>query len=130
VDITGAKEDVVKRVALALPEGVSVLSDSGVQVRVAVTPIMGGQTVRRTVTLSGLTRDLLATISPDAVEVILSGPLPTLASLTTGEVQVVVDVLGLSPGTYQLKPRVILIPDGLKVESIVPDTVEVEISPQ
>ena len=128
IDVSGATAEVTKRAALSLPEGVSVLNVEGFTVQVSVTPIMGGQTVRRKVVLQGLPRGLSATISPDSVEVILSGPLPSLQSLSTDDVQVVVDAAGLTPGTYPFKPRVPVTPASLKVQNIVPDTVQVVIT--
>ncbi len=128
IDITGATSDVTRNAILSLPEGVSVLNNEGVSVQVSVTPIMGGQTVRRKVTLQNLTRGLNATVSPDSVDVILSGPLPSLQSLTAENVQVIVDATALTPGTYVLKPRLALVPDPLKVQSVVPDTIQVIVS--
>ncbi len=128
IDITGATADVSRRAVLSLPEGVSVLNNEGITVQISVTPILGGQTVRRTVTVQGLVRGLKASVSPDSVEVILSGPLPALQGLASDDAQVVVDVTGQTPGTYAIKPRVTLVPDPLKVQSIVPDTVQVTVS--
>ena len=71
--------------------------------------------------------DLPTALSPDTVEVILSGPLPILQALTGDDVQIVVDVSGCTPGSFQGTPRVINVPSSLKVESIVPNTVEVTI---
>ncbi len=45
------------------------------------------------------------------------------------EVQVIVDVYGLQPGVHKIAPTVI-VPEGIKVESLLPDIVEVEISPK
>ena len=128
IDVTGATADLSKRAALSLPEGTSVLSNEGVTVQVSVTPILGGQTVRRKVTLPGLPRNLVASISPDSVDVILSGPLPSLQGLSAENVQAVIDGAGLTPGTVSLKPRITQLPEQLKVQSIVPDTVQVVVS--
>ncbi len=128
IDITGATADVSRRAVLSLPEGVSVLNNEGITVQISVTPILGGQTVRRKVTVQGLARGLTASVSPDSVEVILSGPLPALQGLAPDNAQVVVDTAGQTPGTYAVKPRVTLLPDPLKVQSIVPDTVQVTVS--
>jgi len=127
IDITGATADVSRRAALSLPEGVSVLNNEGITVQISVTPLLGGQTIRRKVALQGLARGLNASVSPDSVDVILSGPLPSLQSLAPENAQVVADANGLTPGTYVVKPRVTLLPDLLKVQSIVPDTVQVTV---
>ncbi len=129
VNVEGASSDVVERVPLVLPEGVSVLGgNQGVSVNVKVEAIEGGLTVQRTVNVQGLDLALKATASPQQVDVILSGPLPRLETLSQGDVQVVVDLVGLDPGTHKVHPTAI-VPEGIKVQSIIPDTIEVEIVP-
>ena len=128
IDITGATADVTRRAVLSVPEGVSVLNNEGITVQVSVTPILGGQTVRRKVTVQALAPGLTASVSPDTVEIILSGPVPALQGLVPEDVQAVVDTTNLAPGTYVLKPRTLAVPNSLRVQSIVPDTVQVTIS--
>lgn len=127
IDVNGATAEVTKLATLSLPDGVSVLSNEGVTVQVSVTPILGGQTVPRKIILQGLRRGSTATVSPDTVDVILSGPLPALQNLAPDAVQVVIDISALTPGVYQLKPRIPSVPDTLKVQNIVPDTVQVTV---
>ncbi len=128
VDVTGAIADVNKQVGLALPSGVSILGTDGISVQVSITPIMGGQTIRRGVTVTGLRRGQVASVSPAQVDVILSGPVPTLQNLAPDDVQVTVDATGLAAGTYQLKPKVPVVPDSLRVQSIQPDSIQVIIT--
>jgi YbbR domain-containing protein len=129
VTVTGARDDITKTVGLSLPSGVSELNVTQVTVHVAVEPVLGGITILRpvAVSLSNVGCDLPTSISPDTVEVILSGPLPTLQALTGDDVQIVVDVSGCTAGSFQATPRVINVPSSLKVESVVPNTVEVTI---
>jgi YbbR domain-containing protein len=127
IDITGGTADVSRRAVLSLPEGLSVLNNEGITVQVSVTPILGGQTVRRKVTTQGLARGLTASVSPDSVDVIISGPVPTLQALGPEDVQIAVDASGQTPGVYVVKPRVLLVLDPLKVQSIVPETVQVTV---
>jgi len=133
VDVSGATEDIVERVALNLPPGVSVVqpdnqsnSGGGVLVTVEVAAIEGGQTVQRPVTFQGLSETRWAIASPAQVDVILSGPLPRLQALTIQDVKVIADLIGLEPGVHKVKPGVV-VPEGLRVESVLPETVEVEI---
>lgn len=128
LDVTGATSDVNGRIGLALPNTVSVLNNEGISVQVSITPIMGGQTIRRGVAVTGLKRTQTAAVSPTQVDVILSGPVPTLQNLSPSDVQVTVDATGLSAGTYQLKPRVPVVPDSLRVQSIQPDSIQVIIT--
>lgn len=128
LDVTNATADVNKRAVLSLPEGVSVLNNEGVSAQISVTPLLGGQTIRRKIVLQNLKRGQAATISPESVEVILSGPLPSLQNLAPDDVKVVVDVAGLAAGVHQLKPRVPTVPGALRVQNIVPDTVQVTLT--
>jgi hypothetical protein len=89
---------------------------------------MGGQTVRRQVKVLNLRAGLLAAISPEQVDLILAGPLPNLQNLSADAAGVVVDAASLGPGVYPLKPRVIGANDPLKVQSIVPDTIQLIIA--
>lgn len=133
VDVTGVKESFSRRVTLRLPEGVTVYSadTSGhtVLVRVEVSPVIGGKTVQPKVQWLGLRSGNVVHISPDTIDVILSGPMPELQALQIEDVRVVVNLFGLDPGRYQLKPTVQL-PDGsnLKVERFAPEAVEVTIT--
>jgi len=127
IDISNAREDVVERVPLNLPEGVSVLGEQAVLVEIEVMPIESSLTVQRKLTIQGLRSGLWATPSPDTVDVILSGPLPKLDALKPEDVRVILNLFELGPGTHKVEPTVI-VPEGLKVESVLPSTIEVEIT--
>lgn len=124
LDLNGAKENITKRVRLKLPEGVSVLNTTDVTLRVAVDPVLSGLTVQRQVSVSD-SCTLPAQVSPDAVQVILSGPLPILQTLKREDVQIFVDAPNCVAGTFQGELRAVNVPDKIKVESIVPATAEV-----
>ena len=79
--------------------------------------------------VTGLSADMVPHISPAAVDVILSGPLPILNTLTRQDVHVTVDVNGLGAGTYQLTPTVQILASNVGVESLLPGTVEVILVP-
>jgi hypothetical protein len=59
--------------------------------------------------------------------VILSGPIPRLQTLKPNEVKVIVDLFGLEPGIHKVRPTVFL-PDDLRLEAILPDTIEITLS--
>ncbi len=128
IDVSGASADIVERVTLILTEGVSLLSgQQGVMVEVKVTPLESGLTVQRKLTIEGLGLGLAAKPSPEMVDVILSGPMPRLDTLKPEEVQVILDLFDLGIGTHIVTPRVIS-PEGIRAESILPETIEVEIT--
>lgn len=128
VNIEGASADVIERAALLLPENVS--SAFGIQsvtVRISITPLQGGLTVTRVPVVQGLAPGLKARVLLDKVDVFLSGPLPRLEALQPTDVRVILDVSGLEPGVHVVRP-VPVPPEGLTVDSVLPETVEVEIS--
>ena len=126
VNVEGATSDVVTKVGLQLPEMVSVLDVQGVLVRISITPIESSLTIQRPVRLQGLPLGFSATASPATVDIILSGPLPILDNLKPEAVHVFVDLFGLPAGVHQVRPQTI-VPENLRVESIVPEVVEVNI---
>lgn len=129
LDLENANDEVTTRLALALPDGVSLVGEQTVLVRVNVTPIQTSLTLsNKTIEVDGLMEGWFARISPDNVDVILSGPLPVLDTLTPQEVRVVVDVTNLDEGTHQLSPTVEFLVSDIEVESILPGTVQVELS--
>lgn len=136
IDLTGATEDVVKRVALNLPPGASLVVDENepnadtgrsVLVRVGISALTGGRTMQIGLTVQGVRQDLRWTAAPETVEVILSGPLPILQNLAAGDITAILDVFGLSAGVYRLQPELIH-PDGLDVTGIIPDTIEITLT--
>jgi YbbR domain-containing protein len=129
VDVSDASADVVERVPLVLPEGVSLplVGGQGVMVTVNVTAIESSLTLQSELTIQGLPSGLRATASPKVVDVILSGPLPKLEMLKPEDVQVTLNLFDLEQGTHKVVPTAIA-PEGITVESILPDTIEVEIS--
>ncbi len=130
LDLNNADSNIETRLALVLPEGISVVGDQNVLVQAAVSPILSSITIAgKDVELLGLNPRFGAQISPATVDVILSGPLPLLEELNPEDIRVLLDLTGLGMGTHQLVPKVeILIPD-IDVESINPTTVEVIIGP-
>jgi YbbR domain-containing protein len=129
VDVSNASADVVARMPLVLPEGVSLplAGSQGVTVTVNVTAIESKLTLQSELIIQGLSPGLKATPSPRVVAVTLSGSLPKLDILKPENVQVTLDLFDLPPGTHKVVPTAIA-PEGIKVESILPDTIEVDIS--
>jgi len=125
LDISDLSDDVTLRVALQLPEGVTPVGDPVVLVQVNIAAIESSLQVQRPLEVQNLGPGLVASFSPEIVGVFLSGPLPTLDNLQEGDVRVIVNLEGLGVGTYQLTPQVILLPENLRAENLLPNTVEV-----
>jgi YbbR domain-containing protein len=130
LELGGASEDISTRLALNLPTGISVVGEQSVQVEVGISPIQSNLTLSKIkIEIVGLTEGLAAQISPAEVDVILSGPAPLLDTLLLQDISVIVDVTGLAPGIYQLTPRVEILVADIVVGTILPNTVEVVITP-
>jgi YbbR domain-containing protein len=130
LDLSNADSNIETRLALVLPEGVSVVGEQNVLVQAAVSPILSSVTIAdKEVELIGLNSRYSAQISPPTVDVILSGPLPLLDKLTPEDVRVLLDLTGLGIGTHQLEPKVEILISDIQVESINPLAIEVTIGP-
>jgi len=129
LDLNGASADIETRLTLNLPLGVTLVGEQNVLVQVGIAAIQGSLILTNLpVEINNLSSGLDWHISPDKVNVILSGPLPALNTLVPADVHVIIDTKGLTPGTYQLTPTIQLLIEGVTVESILPETVEVVIS--
>ncbi len=126
ISVEEAQAAIIVRPALNVPEGVTTVSGQQVEVRIAIEPIQSSLTMEVVPELEGLEPGLTTTISPEVVEVILSGPLPLLETLEEGDVRVVLDLFGLPLGTHQIEPQIV-VPEGVTAQSILPATVQVEI---
>ena len=130
LDLQNAQDDITTRLKLSLPAGISVIGEQTVLVQAGVSPIESSVTVSsERIEIVGLESDLNVQISPSNIDIILSGPLPLLETLTRQSVRVTVDLTGLTAGTYQLTPNVEVLVANVVVESILPNTIEVALTP-
>jgi YbbR domain-containing protein len=128
LELQSAREDISTRVALNLPEGISIVGDQTVLIQAGVSPIESSVTLAgEKVEVINLGDGLNAQVSPATVDVIVSGPLPLLDTLTRQDVRVTVDLSGLEAGTHQLIAKVEVLISDVVVESILPNTIEVVI---
>jgi YbbR domain-containing protein len=130
IDITGATESIRQTVAIIdLPPGAQVFNPTDGRVNVQISIVADG--VRQDV--PGLTVDAINTagqtvqIEPADIDVTIFGSAPALAQLTSGDIDVHVDVEGLGPGVYQMVPEVLL-PEGLTWVASDPGVVTVTIT--
>lgn len=130
LDLNNAKNNISTRLALNLPEGVSIVGDQTVLIQVGVSPVESSVTLAgEKVEIANIGGGLNAQVSPATVDVIVSGPLPLLDKLTRQDVRVTVDLTGLQVGTHQVSPKVEILITNVVVESILPNTIEVVITP-
>lgn len=130
LDLQNAQDDITMRLKLSLPAGISVIGEQTVLVQAGVSPIESSVTISsERIEIVGLESNLNVQISPTNVDIILSGPLPLLDTLTRQSVRVTVDLTGLSAGTYQISPVVEVLVANIVAESILPNTIEVALTP-
>ncbi len=129
ITIENATADIEERVPLVLPETVSAATSQSVIVRITIEPILGSLTMTLQPVVQGLGAGLqVASISPETIDVILQGPLPRLQTLNEQNVVAVLDLAELGAGTHTIRPT-LLLPDGVSSQTILPDTVQVIITP-
>jgi YbbR domain-containing protein len=130
LDLQNVSNNISTHLGLNLPSGVSVIGDPNVSIQADISAIESSLTLSsEQIEVIGLPSGMSAQISPAAIDVIISGPLPLLNTLTHQDVHITVDVTGLSEGAHQLTPNVQILISNLKVESILPETVEVILTP-
>lgn len=128
LNLQDAKENISTRLALTLPETIDIIGTKTVEVQVDITPIQTSLTLPLRINLIGLPDGFAAELSPETVDVIISGPLPVLDALTEQDIRVTIDVTGLDLGTHQLEPEVEIFVENVLEGSILPSTVEVVLS--
>jgi YbbR domain-containing protein len=129
VNVENTQSDVTERVPLNLPGGVSMLDDPSVLVNIKVEAIQSGLTLQLRPLMQGMPDRWEARVSPEYVDLVLTGPLPRLLKLQPDvDVRLVIDVvkLKLNLGTHQVEPQII-VPEEIKAESVLPSTVQVTI---
>ncbi|KAF0111167.1 MAG: hypothetical protein FD147_1105 [Chloroflexi bacterium] len=123
IDLGKKADNFESSIELNLPTGVQVIDDVNVIVKVGISPIQSSLSLTDIlVEADGLPVQFKATIMPEKVNLILSGPLSALDSLNIKDIRVLLDLTGLLPGSYTLEPKVFLNIPILKIENISPTT--------
>ncbi len=132
LDLSGLKENLSRRLSLVLPTGISVIGEPGVLVNVSIEALESSITLTgQPIEITGLASGLSASLSPTVVDLLIAGPIPLLNSLRPlQDIQVFVDLSNMGAGNYQLSPIVKILVDGLRVEAVLPSTIQVIVTPQ
>jgi YbbR domain-containing protein len=129
LDLQDRREDISARLSLDIPDAISVVGTNTIQVNVNISPIQTSLTLPNLpIDVIGLSEGLSAQPFPQAVDVIISGPVPVLDALTAEDITVYVDATGLKVGAYQLEPKVEALVEDISIKSILPGTVEVVVT--
>ncbi|MBQ6520655.1 MAG: hypothetical protein IJI14_18260 [Anaerolineaceae bacterium] len=119
-----------RKVSLNIPDGITLVGDTTVNVNVEVSAVVGTQTFAQIpVSIIGVDDGLEAYISPADIDVYLAGPLISLAEIEPADIHAIVDLKDLGEGNYQLVPLVeVASNDPITVNSIQPQTIDVQIT--
>jgi hypothetical protein len=63
-------------------------------------------------------------VGPEAVVLIISGPLSVMEALMPTDIEVILDLTGFGEGEFAIQPQ-IKAPDDVDIENIIPDSVPV-----
>jgi YbbR domain-containing protein len=112
IDISGATDTLSRSAQITgLPDGVHVIepADAIVDVVIQIRQIGVRQPLpAQTVQVVGLGPGLVARVTPEAIAVTVVANEDVLSTLTTNDLTIQVNVTGLGPGVYHLKPVVAL----------------------
>lgn len=110
VDISEVRGEFSSQAPLQLPAAISALDGEGrvisaVDVTIETTPLLGELILTRTVQVLGLPSGTAVTVDPETVQVLISGPVPTLNDIEQNPdlVQVIINATTLPPdqsGTF------------------------------
>ncbi|HNS52163.1 MAG TPA: CdaR family protein [Anaerolineae bacterium] len=128
ITITGATESLARRGLLSLPADVGVVEVTYVTVTVEILPILGTRTLTGTLELIRVPAGMRASPAAGGVVVTLEGPDAKLAALGPDDILVVLDLRGRARGVHLITPDV-LVPEGLRVLTVDPETVAVLVEP-
>jgi YbbR domain-containing protein len=117
-----------QRIPLDIPEGFSLIGEQNVRVEVSIEPITTTVSLTRPVEIQSVRLGLYSYVSPEEVDLILSGPAIILDDLQPEQIRVIIDVLNHDQGTYQLEPEVIVLPDEVTWEPPSPALIEVTLT--
>ncbi len=126
VSITGTTTTVITSTELILPPGVDLYpgQSKSVEVMVGIEAQLTTWQLSVPVVVEGASPDMGAVVSPNRVDLTLSGTFVQLQALKPTDVRAVVNVQGRGPGTYEVQPQITL-PPGITLSEVRPNRVTV-----
>lgn len=110
IDLTNMTSDFSVDVEVELPEDIVILSGSST---VTVNLGIAAQTTARQIDsvpieVIGLNEGYTATLTPDLISIVISGPISIVNQISPLDVRAIVDLNGMPVGTQELTPRIII----------------------
>ncbi len=128
ISVADARDDVIRTVRLALPEGTRAQGSPDVRVAVHIDAAQGEFSFRVVPQVRNLDSALTATVA-DAVTVTLAGEVPLLQSLTPESILAIADVQGLGAGLH-LVPVNVSAPGNTTIIRIDPGQAGIALAPR
>lgn len=142
INLAGMTADFSVEVEVELPEDVVLLSGSST---VTVTLGISAQTIARQidnvpVEVIGLSEGYTATLTPDLISIVLTGPMSIISQISPLDVRAIVDLNNMPPGNQEIAPRIViqqgrvtldttLLPPSITVTILQPSTPTAEPTP-
>ena len=118
VDITGANGDITKDAKIDLPDGAVYVSQKSVEVDAKISEIQKEvQFENVKISPKNLEQKLVATLSPDQTDVTINGGYAAVNAVKRSDIELYVDLTGLTAGTYKL-PIVVPSMDGISSDEV------------
>ncbi len=128
IDIAGAIEDVEADVALIVPPEIVLVRGAGdISARIEIGSIQNSTVFLTGVIARNVPEQMVATINPTSIQVLLTGAADSLAELGPTDIRAEIDLANRAPGIHQVQPTV-FIPPGIEVAAVVPSTISVGLS--
>ncbi|NDJ54532.1 MAG: hypothetical protein GYB68_15805 [Chloroflexi bacterium] len=128
VDISGLSDTIFFTNTISLPPGVTPIETETVRIRVQVEPQIASQSINIPIEVVNLAEGFEAIISPEQLEIIIEGPVPTLDDFNPEtDIRAFIDLTDFPVGTATITPEVEVLLDDLSIISIFPVDIEVEI---
>jgi YbbR domain-containing protein len=122
VNVEGATSDREVTIDLALPSTVALDRSQSTVVRVLVTSMDGSKTIVVSPRITNGAPNVNYSVTPGAVNVTLTGPIPVLSHLGPDDVPVTIDAKGVITGTMSIRADV-TVPALVHLESVQPPSV-------
>ncbi|MBN2003080.1 MAG: hypothetical protein JXA21_06955 [Anaerolineae bacterium] len=129
INMDGITQSLTTTVGLQLMEGLSVITPPRPYVTASlhIEAVQSGLKLDVKPEVTGLHDPYTVTVGIESVVVILNGPLAIMETLPITDVRLTLDLTNLTPGDYNLIP-VVKVPDGVRVQNLLPETVPVKIT--
>jgi YbbR domain-containing protein len=132
IDLKDHSDSFSVDVPVVLPDtNLLLLSGPNITVSIEISPVMSSKQFDDIpIEVLGIREDTLVRITPNQVSIFITGPQAQISSLTEQDIRAVLDLNGLGPGNYALRPMVSINQKQLPAESvsILPAEVDVEIT--